>query len=115
MLVNRVERGRYLDSVALMRVSRRLEAQAGVEAAALMIGSPSNKALLREAGLLAPEGENATANDLVIAVRGPVVATAKRRLDELVNLYIDTLMKTRDANEGIAAFIARRQPQWEHR
>ena len=54
MLVNRVERGRYLDSVALMRVSRRLEAQAGVEAAALMIGSPSNKALLREAGLLAP-------------------------------------------------------------
>jgi cyclohexa-1,5-dienecarbonyl-CoA hydratase len=51
----------------------------------------------------------------VIAVRGPVVATAKRRLDELVNLYIDTLMKTRDANEGIAAFIARRQPQWEHR
>jgi enoyl-CoA hydratase/carnithine racemase len=43
------------------------------------------------------------------------VATAKRRLDELVNLYIDTLMKTRDANEGIAAFIARRQPQWEHR
>ena len=71
MLVNRVERGRYLDSVALMRVSRRLEAQAGVEAAALMIGSPSNKALLREAGLLAPEGEAATANDLVIAVRGP--------------------------------------------
>jgi len=70
MLANRVERGRYLDSVALMRVSRRLEALAGVEAAALMIGSPSNKALLREAGLLAPEGEQATANDLVIAVRG---------------------------------------------
>ena len=31
MLVNRVERGRYLDSVALMRVSRRLESLAGVE------------------------------------------------------------------------------------
>jgi len=24
-------------------------------------------------------------------------------------------MKTRDANEGIAAFIARRRPHWEHR
>ena len=71
MLVNRVERGRYLDSVALMRVSRRLESQPGVQAAALMIGSPSNKALLREAGLLAPEGEAASASDLVIAVRGP--------------------------------------------
>ena len=69
MLVNRVERGRYLDSVALMRVSRSLEAHAGVESAALMIGSPSNKALLRGAGLLAREGEAATPNDLIIAVR----------------------------------------------
>jgi FdrA protein len=69
MLVNRVERGRYLDSVALMRVSRKLEALAGVESAALMIGSPSNKALLRGAGLLAKEGESATPNDLIIAVR----------------------------------------------
>jgi FdrA protein len=83
MLANRVERGRYLDSVALMRVSRRLEALAGVEAAALMIGSPSNKALLREAGLLAPEGEQATANDLVIALRGP---GARAALDSAVGL-----------------------------
>jgi hypothetical protein len=29
--LNRVERGRYLDSVALMRVSRRLAALPGVE------------------------------------------------------------------------------------
>jgi FdrA protein len=69
MLANRVERGRYLDSVALMRVSRRLEALAGVESAALMIGSPANKALLHGAGLLAKEGEAATPNDLIIAVR----------------------------------------------
>ena len=70
MLANRVERGRYLDSVALMRVSRRVSALPGVEAAALMIGTPSNKALLREAGLLAPDGEGAEPNDLIIAVRG---------------------------------------------
>ena len=69
MLLNRVERGRYLDSVALMRVSRRLEALEGVETAALMIGSPANKALLAGAGLLAREGEAATPNDLVIAVK----------------------------------------------
>jgi len=68
MLVNRVERGRYLDSVALMRVSRKLEGLAGVKSAALMIGSPSNKALLRGAGLLAQEGEAATPNDLIIAL-----------------------------------------------
>ncbi|HEU0258375.1 MAG TPA: acyl-CoA synthetase FdrA, partial [Burkholderiales bacterium] len=66
---NRVERARYLDSVALMRLSRSLSALPGVEAAALMIGTPANKALLREAGLLAAEGEEAGPNDLVIAVR----------------------------------------------
>ena len=68
-VLNRVERGRYLDSVALMRLSRRLSALPGVEEASLMIGSPANKALLREAGLLAAEGEQAGANDLVIALR----------------------------------------------
>lgn len=68
-VLNRVERGRYLDSVVLMRLSRRLSALPGVEEASLMIGSASNKALLREAGLLAAEGEQAGANDLVIALR----------------------------------------------
>jgi FdrA protein len=68
-VLNRVERGRYLDSVALMRLSRRLAALPGIEEASLMIGSPSNKTLLRDAGLLAPEGEDAGANDLVIALR----------------------------------------------
>ena len=69
MLANRVERGRYFDSVALMRVARRVTALAGVEAAALMIGTPANKALLAQAGLLAADGERAEPNDLVIAVR----------------------------------------------
>ena len=68
-VLNRVERGRYLDSVALMRLSRRLSALPGIVEAALMIGSPSNKALLREAGLLATEGEQAGVNDLVVALR----------------------------------------------
>jgi FdrA protein len=68
-LLNRVERGVYRDSVALMRVSRSLAALPGVEGAALMIGTPSNKALMREAGLLDAEGESAGPNDLVIALR----------------------------------------------
>jgi FdrA protein len=80
MLVNRIERGRYLDSVALMRVSRALESLEGVEAAALMIGSPSNKALLSGAGLLAREGEAATPNDLVIAVKARDERSASQAL-----------------------------------
>lgn len=49
------------------------------------------------------------------AVRGPVVSEVRRRLAEVERLYLDTLMKTRDANEGLTAFLAKRQPQWEHR
>jgi FdrA protein len=79
--LNRVERGRYLDSVALMRLSRRLAALPGVEGASMMIGSPSNKALLRDAGLLAAEGDAATPNDIVIAVRASDEAAARRALD----------------------------------
>ena len=85
MILNRVERGRYLDSVALMRLSRRLAAQPGVENAALMIGTPSNKALLRDAGLLAKEGDAAGPNDLIIAIRGADHA-ARSALDAALEL-----------------------------
>ena len=90
MLVNRVERGRYLDSVALMRVSRKLEALSGVESAALMIGSPSNKALLDGAGLLAKEGESASANDLIIALRARDERSAAQALEKLHGLLSET-------------------------
>ena len=66
---NRVRRGFYLDSVALMRLSASLEARAGVSTASLMIGTPSNLAILDEAGLLTGEGRAAGPNDLVLAVR----------------------------------------------
>jgi len=82
--LNKVEKGVYLDSVALMRVSRRVSALAGVEAASLMIGTPSNRELLRGAGLLAPEGEGAGANDLVIAVRAESHAAARDALQDAV-------------------------------
>ncbi|MBI2955759.1 MAG: enoyl-CoA hydratase/isomerase family protein [Acidobacteria bacterium] len=35
-----------------------------------------------------------------------------RALDEMEKLYLDTLMKTEDAAEGIRAFLERRQPVW---
>jgi FdrA protein len=88
-VLNRVERGRYLDSVALMRLSRRLASLPGVEEAALMIGSPSNKALLREARLLAPQGEAAGANDLVIAVRAADEGAAQAALAAAADLLAE--------------------------
>lgn len=69
VVANRVRRGFYLDSVVLMRVSASLSEGEGVEAVSLMIGSPSNLALLDEAGLLTEAGRAAGPDDLVLAVR----------------------------------------------
>lgn len=36
-----------------------------------------------------------------------------RRLDDIEKLYLEGLMRTRDANEGIQAFLEKRPPKWE--
>ena len=36
-------------------------------------------------------------------------------LKEVENLYLDELMKTHDANEGVNAFIEKRKPEWKNR
>jgi cyclohexa-1,5-dienecarbonyl-CoA hydratase len=91
----------------------------GAEAKAIglveaLADDPESAALAYFDTHLAPKSAAALAC-AVSAARAPLVADVRRRLDELVSLYVDRLMRTRDANEGIAAFLARRQPQWEHR
>src|ERR1700730_4426683 len=76
---NRVKPNAYFDSVALMRIAATLSSQPGVAAASLMMGTPANRELLEEAGLLAAEGKAAGPNDLVIAVRAE-----EDRLDALL-------------------------------
>jgi cyclohexa-1,5-dienecarbonyl-CoA hydratase len=50
----------------------------------------------------------------VRAAREPLVPEVKRRLAAVEKLYLEGLMATRDANEGLAAFLAKRPPVWEH-
>ncbi|MGE5794335.1 MAG: cyclohexa-1,5-dienecarbonyl-CoA hydratase [Bacteroidota bacterium] len=51
----------------------------------------------------------------VRAAREPsLLPEVKRRLEAVEWLYLEGLMATRDANEGLAAFLAKRQPVWEH-
>jgi FdrA protein len=86
---NEVRKGFYLDSVALMRISRAVAAMPGIEEAGLMIGTPANKEIMGEAGLLADTGRGATPGDLVIGLRAKdaaaadaAMAEARRLLDE---------------------------------
>jgi cyclohexa-1,5-dienecarbonyl-CoA hydratase len=51
----------------------------------------------------------------VRAAREAFVPEVKRRLEAVEWSYLEGLMTTHDANEGLAAFLAKRQPVWEHR
>jgi cyclohexa-1,5-dienecarbonyl-CoA hydratase len=51
----------------------------------------------------------------LLAARAPMLRELKHRLAEVERLYLEKLMATRDANEGLVAFLAKRAPQWEHR
>ncbi len=51
----------------------------------------------------------------VRAARQPFAELARARIEDVEALYLDGLMATRDANEGLTAFIEKRQPRWEHR
>lgn len=56
-----------------------------------------------------------------------VIALTRRAIDETWDkpfaegaeiaddIYLDTLMKTEDAHEGLAAFLAKRKPVWKHK
>lgn len=81
-IANHIRKGFYLDSVALMRIQRTLTALPGVEEAGLMIGTPANKEIMREARVLADAGEAAGPGDLVIAVRAKDAAAAEAALAE---------------------------------
>jgi len=103
-VANRVRRSFYADSVALMRIAREVAALKGVLQASLMIGTPSNKALLADSGLLAAEGRTAQPDDLVIAVRAKGRAEAAAGLDAADRL----LVSGDSARTGTGIPVARR-------
>ena len=75
---NFVWRSAYHDSVTLMRLARDLESVPGVARAAAMMGTPGNRALMQDAGLLTSAAEAAGPIDLVIAVVADDETTARR-------------------------------------
>jgi FdrA protein len=76
-LWNYIRKGAYHDSVTLMRLTRDLELADGVRRAAAMMGTPANRTLLGDAGLLTADGEAASPNDLIIAIEADESAAAR--------------------------------------
>ncbi len=48
------------------------------------------------------------------AARVRMLNDVRRDFAEVERLYLDRLMQTRDANEGLVAFLEKRKPHWEH-
>jgi cyclohexa-1,5-dienecarbonyl-CoA hydratase len=63
---------------------------------------------------LAPRSAVALAHAMQ-AARAPRLAALREDLARVERLYLHSLMQTHDANEGLAAFLAKRAPTWEHR
>ncbi len=51
----------------------------------------------------------------VRAARTPFSELARARLDDVEALYVEKLMETHDAVEGLKAFVEKRRAKWEHR
>ena len=72
-----IKKSEYHDSVTLMLVARELTRFPGAIDVGVIMATEANKALLKESGLLTPDAQAATPNDLVIVVNASDgVATA---------------------------------------
>ncbi|MCB1741580.1 MAG: oxidoreductase [Gammaproteobacteria bacterium] len=113
-VVNAVRPGFYLDSVALMRISAQISSLPGVAEAVLMIGTPANKSIVHEAGLLLPSSQSCGANDLLIAIGGDDTQRVELALAEAEAALDGDRVRRDDSAETLATDLAEalaRQPQ----
>jgi succinyl-CoA synthetase alpha subunit len=77
----------YQDSVALLALARELRARPDVAEAAALMGTPANRELLAQAGLLTAEAAAAGPNDLVVVIDAAPDAAlpARARAEELLS------------------------------
>jgi FdrA protein len=91
-----IKKSEYHDSVTLMLVARELTKFPGVIDVGVIMATEANKALLKESGLLTPDVQAATPNDLVIVV------SANDGAADAALLEAERLLKQkRSADEGI--------------
>ncbi|MFM8319650.1 MAG: acyl-CoA synthetase FdrA [Chloroflexota bacterium] len=85
-----IRKSQYYDSVFLMRIARTLNDEPGVTQSAVLMATPPNKDLLAEIGVTGASIDEATANDLVVAILAadaavidPLLASIDERLQSV--------------------------------
>ncbi|PSW19837.1 acyl-CoA synthetase FdrA [Photobacterium sanctipauli] len=85
-----IKKGSFQDSVSLMLISRQLSGSEGVDEVSVMMGTPANKSMLDATGLWHDMFEQATPNDICVAIRcnednDAISALIAEQLDEALN------------------------------
>jgi FdrA protein len=93
-----IKKSEYHDSVTLMLVARELTKFPGVIDVGVIMATEANKALLKESGLLTPDAQAATPNDLVIVV------SADKGVADAALLEAERLLKQKRSSDEGAEF-----------
>lgn len=79
-------KGKYLDSVKLMLISKELRSLAGVEDAVVIMATKENREILRSTNMLVPEIEPAAETDIVVVVMAVDAPTAEQAIAKAESL-----------------------------
>ena len=81
-----IQKNQYRDSVFLMVINDRVRAVSGIEEIAVMMGTENNKDILQGVGFGGPPIHSATANDMVICIRGVNEKAIQKALSQIEEL-----------------------------
>lgn len=88
-----VLKNEYHDSVLLMNVSEAIRGIEGIEQVVVVMGTDMNKTVLADVGMLTVEANEATANDLVIAIQAENESAVEKALTGLRHLLSEKAAK----------------------
>jgi succinyl-CoA synthetase alpha subunit len=97
---NLVKPNFFRDSIQLMRLSEEAKKVAGVQDAVVSMGTPTNKLLMKQMGLLGKEGADAGEGDMVLALRLSSDVNSAETIKEVQRLVTAPPSQAPDARAG---------------
>lgn len=101
MIKGIIKKGEYYDSVTLMRVAKEINKMPGIEDSSVVMGTKENLSILKNAGMLISEIENAADTDLIIVVN----AQAENFANEAINNVANILKEMRNKKDKGSSFV----------
>lgn len=96
MIYGLIKKNTYQDSVNLMLLSSKLSKLEGINKVSIMMGTPANKEIFQNTGMDAAEFQDATPNDICIAVDTDNESLVSNVSNELDNFIKDLSSKSKD-------------------